>query len=273
MCPTVQRCSASIKAPRLSRLMLVSRTISWRCLRRSFIVARRPSLNSRWFGLATGTKASRIRDSPVNPRRHARRDARSALRSSNASRRSADHGLDHLDTSMRRFASEAAAALSMDVVPDEGNRDLLPERHQARRAVDRQGRARAASGAPGARARACCFTRSCAEKPPGTVTFGRASYSHLLAYSRGAQPRPERRGRRPARRGPRLARRLWASPPASTRAASCCARRRRARWWIRSAATEPCSPSRISWASTRSASISGAHVQESRTLTVNVDAR
>src|SRR5580704_7805359 len=85
MSPKVQRCSASRKVPRLSRLMLVSRTTSWRCLRRSFIVARRPSLNSGCFGLATGTKASRIRDSPVNPGGTRGVSARSALRSSNAS--------------------------------------------------------------------------------------------------------------------------------------------------------------------------------------------
>jgi hypothetical protein len=36
------------------------------------------------------------------------------------------------------------------------------------------------------------FHKIVCRKPAGTVTFGRASYSHLLAYSRGARPRPER---------------------------------------------------------------------------------
>jgi hypothetical protein len=36
------------------------------------------------------------------------------------------------------------------------------------------------------------FHKIVCRKPAGTVTFGRASYSHLVAYSRGARPRPER---------------------------------------------------------------------------------
>jgi hypothetical protein len=36
------------------------------------------------------------------------------------------------------------------------------------------------------------FHKIVCRKPPGSVTFGRASYSHLLAYSRGVRPRPER---------------------------------------------------------------------------------
>ena len=34
------------------------------------------------------------------------------------------------------------------------------------------------------------FHKIVCRKPAGTVTFGRASYSHLLAYSRGVRPRP-----------------------------------------------------------------------------------
>jgi hypothetical protein len=47
-------------------------------------------------------------------------------------------------------------------------------------------RAAEAAGAP------LLFHKVVCRKPPGTVTFGRASYSHLLAYSRGVRPRPER---------------------------------------------------------------------------------
>jgi hypothetical protein len=36
------------------------------------------------------------------------------------------------------------------------------------------------------------FHKIVCRKPPGTVTFGRAAYSHLLAYSRGVRPRAER---------------------------------------------------------------------------------
>jgi SAM-dependent methyltransferase len=36
------------------------------------------------------------------------------------------------------------------------------------------------------------FHKIVCRKPAGTVTFGRASYSHLLAYSRGARPKAER---------------------------------------------------------------------------------
>jgi len=36
------------------------------------------------------------------------------------------------------------------------------------------------------------FHKIVCRKPPGAVTFGRAGYSHLLAYSRGVRPRPER---------------------------------------------------------------------------------
>jgi hypothetical protein len=36
------------------------------------------------------------------------------------------------------------------------------------------------------------FHKIVCRKPPGTVTFGRASYSHLLGFSRAVQPRPGR---------------------------------------------------------------------------------
>lgn len=36
------------------------------------------------------------------------------------------------------------------------------------------------------------FHKIVCRKPAGTVTFGRASYSHLLAYSRGVRPHPAR---------------------------------------------------------------------------------
>jgi hypothetical protein len=39
---------------------------------------------------------------------------------------------------------------------------------------------------------ALLFHKIVCRKPPGAVTFGRAGYSHLLAYSRGVRPRPER---------------------------------------------------------------------------------
>jgi hypothetical protein len=36
------------------------------------------------------------------------------------------------------------------------------------------------------------FHKIVCRRPAGTVTFGRASYSHLLAYSRAVRPRPDR---------------------------------------------------------------------------------
>jgi hypothetical protein len=36
------------------------------------------------------------------------------------------------------------------------------------------------------------FHKIVCRKPAGSVTHGRASYSHLLAYSRGVRPKPER---------------------------------------------------------------------------------
>lgn len=47
-------------------------------------------------------------------------------------------------------------------------------------------RAAEAAGAP------LLFHKIVCRKPAGSVTFGRASYSHLVAYSRGVRPRPER---------------------------------------------------------------------------------
>src|SRR5205085_10315907 len=84
---------------------------------------------------------------------------------------------------------EEAATLVMQSVADEGVAIFFQSdiRH-AGLWVDK--------GALVSRAAQCAgmnllFHKIVCRKPPGTVTFGRASYSHLLAYSRGVRPRAE----------------------------------------------------------------------------------
>jgi len=83
-----------------------------------------------------------------------------------------------------------AAALVFAAVPDEGAAIFFQS--DVKRAgawIDKGALVQRAAEAAGAR---LLFHKIVCRKPPGTVTFGRASYSHLLGYSRGVRPRPER---------------------------------------------------------------------------------
>jgi hypothetical protein len=85
---------------------------------------------------------------------------------------------------------EDAAALVMESVPDRGV--ALFFQSDVKRAgtwVDKGALVQRAADRVGTR---LLFHKIVCRKPAGTVTFGRASYSHLLAYSRGARPKPER---------------------------------------------------------------------------------
>jgi hypothetical protein len=83
-----------------------------------------------------------------------------------------------------------AARIVLDAVPDSGVAMFFQS--DVKRGslwVDKAAlvqRAAEAAGAPQ------LFHKIVCRKPAGTVTFGRASYSHLLAYSRGVRPPPER---------------------------------------------------------------------------------
>jgi hypothetical protein len=83
-----------------------------------------------------------------------------------------------------------AAALVMDAVPDEGVAIFFQS--DVKRAgawIDKGAMVQRAADRAGTR---LLFHKIVCRKPPGTVTFGRASYSHLLAYSRGTRPKAER---------------------------------------------------------------------------------
>jgi hypothetical protein len=85
---------------------------------------------------------------------------------------------------------EEAAALVLDAVPDEGVAVFFQSDVKRRGAwIDKAAlvqRAADRAGTP------LLFHKIVCRRPPGTVTFGRAGYSHLLGYSRGVRPRPER---------------------------------------------------------------------------------
>jgi hypothetical protein len=85
---------------------------------------------------------------------------------------------------------EEAASLVMTAVPDDGVAIFFQS--DVKRAgawIDKGAIVQRAADAVGTR---LLFHKIVCRKPAGTVTFGRASYSHLLGYSRGVQPRAER---------------------------------------------------------------------------------
>jgi len=85
---------------------------------------------------------------------------------------------------------EDAAALVIDAVPDEGVAVFFQS--DVKRAgawIDKGALVQRAAERAGTR---LLFHKIVCRKPAGTVTFGRASYSHLLGYSRGARPQAER---------------------------------------------------------------------------------
>jgi hypothetical protein len=85
---------------------------------------------------------------------------------------------------------EDAAAFVTAAVPDEGVAIFFQSDVKRGGAwIDKGALVQRGAERAGAR---LLFHKIVCRKPPGTVTFGRASYSHLLAYSRGARPRPER---------------------------------------------------------------------------------
>ncbi len=89
--------------------------------------------------------------------------------------------------SWTRWFVEAAGAV-LDAVPDDGVAIFFQsDVKRAGRWIDKAALVqRAAGDVP------LLFHKIVCRKPAGTVTFGRASYSHLLAFSRGARPRAER---------------------------------------------------------------------------------
>jgi len=93
-----------------------------------------------------------------------------------------------LDAWTRWFVGAARAVL--DAVPDDGVAIFFQsDVKRAGRWIDKGAlvqRAADAAETP------LLFHKIVCRKPAGSVTFGRASYSHLLAFSRGVRPRPER---------------------------------------------------------------------------------
>ncbi|HTA17839.1 MAG TPA: SAM-dependent methyltransferase [Polyangia bacterium] len=85
---------------------------------------------------------------------------------------------------------EDAAALVVGAVPDDGVAIFFQsDIKRAGAWIDKGALVQRGAERAGAR---LLFHKIVCRKPPGTVTFGRAAYSHLLAYSRGVRPRPER---------------------------------------------------------------------------------
>jgi hypothetical protein len=85
---------------------------------------------------------------------------------------------------------EDAAAQVMGAVPDDGVAIFFQS--DVKRGgtwIDKGAMVQRAADRAGTR---LLFHKIVCRKPAGTVTFGRASYSHLLAYSRGVHPRPDR---------------------------------------------------------------------------------
>ena len=93
-----------------------------------------------------------------------------------------------LDTWTRWFVD--AARVVLDAVPDDGVAMFSQsDVKRAGRWIDKGAlvqRAADAAQVP------LLFHKIVCRKPAGTVTMGRASYSHLLAFSRGVRPKPER---------------------------------------------------------------------------------
>jgi hypothetical protein len=89
---------------------------------------------------------------------------------------------------MRWF--EDTAALIVDATPDDGVAVFFQSDIKRGGAwIDKGALVQRAADRAGAR---LLFHKIVCRKPPGAVTFGRAGYSHLLAYSRGVRPRAER---------------------------------------------------------------------------------
>ncbi|HVR03457.1 MAG TPA: SAM-dependent methyltransferase [Polyangia bacterium] len=85
---------------------------------------------------------------------------------------------------------EDTALLVIDAVPDGGVAVFFQSDIKRGGAwIDKGALVQRAAERAGA---ALLFHKIVCRKPPGAVTFGRAGYSHLLAYSRGVRPRPER---------------------------------------------------------------------------------
>jgi hypothetical protein len=85
---------------------------------------------------------------------------------------------------------EGAARAVLDAAPDDGAAIFFQS--DVKRGggwIDKGALVQRAADAAGTR---LLFHKIVCRKPAGTVTFGRASYSHLLGYSRGVRPRPER---------------------------------------------------------------------------------
>ena len=93
-----------------------------------------------------------------------------------------------LDAWTRWFVD--AARLVLDAVPDDGVAIFFQsDVKRAGRWIDKGAlvqRAADAAGVP------LLFHKIVCRKAAGSVTLGRASYSHMLAYSRGVRPKPER---------------------------------------------------------------------------------
>jgi hypothetical protein len=85
---------------------------------------------------------------------------------------------------------EDAAALVVGAVPDDGVAVFFQSDIKRGGAwIDKGALVQRGAERAGAR---LLFHKIVLRKPPGAVAFGRATYSHLLAYSRGVRPRPER---------------------------------------------------------------------------------
>jgi hypothetical protein len=85
---------------------------------------------------------------------------------------------------------EDAALLVMSCVPDDGVAVFFQsDIKHAGLWVDKGALVARAAERAGTR---LLFHKIVSRKPAGTVTFGRASYSHLLAFSRAVRPKPER---------------------------------------------------------------------------------
>ena len=85
---------------------------------------------------------------------------------------------------------EDTAALVVGAVPDEGVAVFFQSDIKRGGAwIDKGALVQRGAERAGAR---LLFHKIVCRKPPGAVTFGRAAYSHLLGYSRGVRPRPER---------------------------------------------------------------------------------
>jgi hypothetical protein len=93
-----------------------------------------------------------------------------------------------LDVWTRWFVDAAGAVLA--AVPDDGVAIFFQsDVKRAGRWIDKGAlvqRAADVAGVP------LLFHKIVCRKPAGTVTHGRASYSHLVAFSRGVRPKPER---------------------------------------------------------------------------------